>query len=1662
MPLEENGLKIARERVTKVFQFLEAFNQLRNPVKRIVGEQSWVLWLHDLPDHPAVRIGVITEVPDDEGVAADTTDTIRPSTPDNVILQVSQPDLTPAPAPPPEIVEWLLPGWDRIDGAVQVLSSRGEPNETGQTVVVRFEDAPSRAQLLALWQGHRDDWVRNERPARDALRLFERLYQLNSQIERESEQVELVLGDGILDWQLPAGGIHHPILLLRLQMKFDPSVPQFTISETDRPVELYSAPLPTTVDGGAIGQCRKQLDQLQCHPLGSEPTDRFLRTFVQRCLPGGQFLGRGQPQGQADYPRVGRDPLLFLRSRTLGFAAAIQKVLEALQSGQDPPQSLIRLVGEETPLSDLKSTDISDPAVLGNEDQRILLSKPANPKQLQIAQRLEKYGSVLVQGPPGTGKTHTIGNLVGHLLAQGKTVLVTSHTTKALRMVRQQVVEGLRPLCVSVLERDAESREQLTSSIGTIVSKSSNDADQLDREATELRKRRIDILSKLREGREKLRRARADEYDPIVVAGENHNPSDAARKVADGQTQDSWIPGPVTPGAPLPLSQGELSELYYTNIRVTAQDERDLAAGIPSPAVLLSPHEFASVADSLTQLAGSDRKWRSDLWQEPHDCKTSEALDTFLQELKHAAGDLLDQTPWTIAAIDAGRNGGQDREPWDSLIRNITAVRDEAAAVQETLLTYGPSLADDESLDYQALMLGEIAEHLERGGHLGWWTLFTKKPWKLLLERILVGGKRPWDVEHFHALQALAHLTIARRELLARWERQMVPLGGPVVAELGDRPELRLAQFCQPLSDALDWYATKWTPLERDFKSHGFQWQILLKEMPITLAEHAELFRRRDATLTLLPRIFSARANRLEHERLEEKLNSLASRLSIQGAGQGSAQVVRNLRESVAKRDSPSYREAYELLVYLQGTQETLKKRNDLLRRLEASAPAWAAAVRDRRPPHDGRDLPGEPASAAWLWRQLYDELERRGSTSLEALQKEIAELTDQLQQVTSELIDRQAWAAQIRRTSLSQRQALTGWLGVTDKIGMGTSRQTPRRQAEARRLLSLSQAAVPVWIMPLARAVENFNPAQSPFDVVIIDEASQLDVMGLLALYMGKQVIVVGDNQQVSPEAVGLNLDQVTQLQEEFLIRTGIPNPLLYDGQTSVYDLAETCFGGGIRLVEHFRCAPEIIQFSNDLSYNGEIEPLRDMSSVRLKPHVLAYRVEGASSTDKVNETEALALASLLVAATEQPEYQKNEKGEPVSFGVISLVGEDQAFLIDGLLRRHLSPVEYDRRRIVCGNAAHFQGDERDVMFLSVVDGPRATALDLIEAEPAGRFEKGASNVGIPQADFLRMKQASGFQKRFNVAASRARDQMWVVHSLDPQNNLKPGDLRRLLIEHAQDPHALMQLLDRGLKRAESEFERQVLRRLVSAGYRVTSQWKVGYKRIDLVVEGGGKRLAVECDGDRYHPPEKWGEDMLRQAMLERLGWTFVRIRGTKFFRDPHGAMQPVFARLEALGIAKESPGPSAQGGNSGDSELRDRIVRRAEELRRDWQSSREPSSAQAPRILPKQGRRVTAKKTDSDPMMPSPKIGGTRQALPGLQQSRTPPVAAESDLLSYLSQRGLEIIDKRSTGGGLWVVGDQYLSGLMQQLRARGTRFEFMRDGAQVTGGRPAWFTT
>ena len=1244
------------------------------------------------------------------------------------------------------------------------------------------------------------------------------------------------------------------------------------------------------INASGIEQRRKELADSPYHPLGSAETDAYLKALIQTISPThGEFCD--EPEDEAgEYPQMWREPVIFVRKRSTGFANAITSILDDIDQREAFPPAFGLITGI-SPDSDGHSTadagspgDAAAPPQINDEE--ILLAKEANAEQMQIIRRLSFAGSVLVQGPPGTGKTHTIGNIIGHLLSQGQRILVTSHTPKALRVLRSQIPKDLQALCVSVLGSDVDARKQLEAAIAEINMRLGRDTVQtLTQSIERLTQERRKILEDNRTLTRKLRMALESEYLPINLFGKSLTPADAARHVAKFEKQYSWLPSPITWESPFPITDEDLTFLYGTNEDFTAQEEQDACRPLPDLTELPTVAQFDDLIKDISNLRATDLDFKKEFWREDCDADSKNLAQLLRDIAKEFSGNHRNQS-WRPYAIVAGVQGGSHREVWEVFGKKISKAY-ELNSRHILTLHFKPTLSGNMALAKQCEIIEEILAHLDQGGKLGAVKLMTRGEWRKLINTASVSTGRPNRREHFTALHCLARLMQAREEISQLWEQLIAARGGSAFSDLGSNPEQAAHPLAAEITYCLDWHQSVWLPLIERVQRLGLNIDKVLTEIPRevspnttvywTNSKTADYYLAEKASTDILPDIIEAQIRRTRLTECEKQLEQLERKLFQYGSNEANHGCICQLLAAVRSRDIGSYRQAMDYTQKLHKIQPVVIRCKAMIASIAKSAPSWAAAIANRVPPHDTKLVP-DSSVQAWEWRQLLEEIVRRNELDAHALQRKIDQNKRILRDVTISLISAKAWAKQIGRVQGNQpmRQALVGWLDTYKKLKSTQKAEIKwKLLSESRKLMKLSSRAVPVWIMPLAAVSENFDPASNGFDVVIIDEASQADLNALIAMYQADKVVIVGDHEQVTPDAVGQNLSLMHNLIDTYL--KDIPNSRLFDNRFSVYDLGRQSFGEAICLVEHFRCVPEIIAFSNRLSYDGRIRPLRESTSTHLKPACIEYRVDGVAQ-NQVNWKEAETITDFIKAMCKHPAYAGK------TIGTISMVGESQAYAIDKKLREALDPLDYDKRRMLCGNSANFQGDERDIIFLSVIDSGKDMGEGPLARRGEGAFE--------------------AFKKRYNVACSRAKDQLWVIHSLDPHNDLKPGDLRRDLILHAQDPAATIRMFEQEEKRAESEFERDVIRILANKGYRLQTQWKVGYYRIDIVVQGNGKRLAVECDGDRWHPIEKLADDMARQAILERLGWTFARIRGSEFYRRPTEAMRPVFDQIDSMGI--------------------------------------------------------------------------------------------------------------------------------------------------------------
>jgi very-short-patch-repair endonuclease/cellulose biosynthesis protein BcsQ len=1514
-----------KEKLVKLFTYLKELNALKYNVVNHIRDEIWSTYIKDLPrEEEYLKVVFLRET---EGCYPLLEE-------ENYILKIKKPELQPVPLPPEPIFEWLIRGWDneRVQAAhkEEALLTEGK-----EKVIVAFSDDQRRVDLWEAWLNLRNDWAKRQLKIVAIRKLFDDLYKIYADLRREPDTWELMLGQGFLTCLDEVGAlIDYPLLAKRLRLTFDPQENTLLLHNSDVPTELNMS-LLQMIPGfnGREGQTLKEdLAQHDYHPLDEKDTVDYLERLCYSLYQNSHFERDAFVSHRAEEVVVYLQPVFFLRKRTGGLLSSIDAIIEDIQETSYVPDSLLNILGiEDKKMIQDRPTVTEKPNLIGlanGEDEHILLSKEANQEQLEIAKRIEKYPAVLVQGPPGTGKTHTIANLVGHFLAQGKSILVTSHTSKALSVLKDKIADGLKPLCVAVLEDDKKDMDKSIDGITDFIGR--YDGNELEEQIDILTKERKAILLKLRAEREQLFQLRYAEYERIVINGEAYSPWEAARFIQKYGQEHDWIPGPVSLYEPLPLTQEEVAKLYETNVLLAVDEEEQLVHSLIPPEALLKPADFAQLLEAYR---GTDEELQENLkklsqyrpnilveekglrvgghslWQLTQKF-SQEQLEKLLVDAKKVVGSITIQDEWKLRAILDGKEGGDFKKKWETLMVKIREAMAILGEGQNLLLGKDIQIEAELMQGETIKVLEEIREYLKQGKKLRRLSLLLNGRWAKVLKRVCINQQSLRDIGDCEAVLCYIKGQIARQGLVSQWQALITKEGGPNPADFQEDIERICFKYLTDIEFALDWNDGYFVPFTQQLQEQGFNTTALFRvnhHGDSILEELKRIYETISIELPLMVEIIRAQIFFYEEYNGIIKQN-LGVLLPYCQKGWGHREkkfVGEELYGALENHDAQAFQKHYQRLQDLYVKNKSFIHRKEWLARLKVVAPDWAKAITQRQGIHGQGKVPGDIAKA-WLYRQFHFILLDMTRISLEDIQKNIEDLSMNLRHKTELLTEKLAWKHLLIRMEddLEKRQALQGFKLTAKKIGKGTGKRTPELVKQSRKLMSICQKAVPAWIMPIHKALETLDPKVNKFDIVIIDEASQSDISALTIMYLAKKIVVVGDNEQVSPLAIGENIERMGQMIDVHL-KNLLPNYHLYESRTSIYDIALTTFSP-ICLKEHFRCVPEIIQFCNLLSYHGRIQPLRDGSSIPIKPPTVAYRVKGSMQGD-VNQEEAESIVALMQACMAQPEYRG------ATFGVIALKGEKQALYIDKLLRERLDMGEYIKRKILCGNPSHFQGDERDVIFLSLVyvnegEGPLRMLSDGTEGM---------------------------HKKRFNVAVSRAKDQLWVIHSLDSHRDLQNGDLRKQLIEHALDPHAKQAEIKLKQTQAESVFEEAVIHDLVTQGYEVIPQWQVGAYRMDMVVKSGDKKIAIECDGDKYHQgEEKIREDMQRQAILERLGWKFIRIRGSEYYGDREKTMEKVFKALNQFGMAVKQES-SYEASRKIESRLLEKIKIYAQEVR-------------------------------------------------------------------------------------------------------------------------------
>ena len=1210
----------------------------------------------------------------------------------------------------------------------------------------RIVDHP---EVQQAWDRYVEDkwlpWTEEHNTWEKVHKVYSALFGIYQEQLRLGEEYELVLGLGLLTWQTPTGQrARRHLIVADAILEFEARLGKFTV----RP-HMEGTKLRPEFDMLDIEEQPAHAEETAKASLAAAEDDPWEKGCVEGVL---QALVHSI-NSQGDYndsleaknirasakPIVECAPALILRKRSAkGLTETLKRIKEQIEHGEDIPGEFADLA-EIRPKVGLESPNGPEEANSAF-DGEIFFPKPSNDEQRRIVDKIRAASGVLVQGPPGTGKSHTIANLICHLLATGQRTLITAKTPRALQVLEGLVPDELRPLCINLLGSGLEERRSLESSVGGILRK--NEEWNEDRAKYE-RLRLEEGLRNLREENVRVNRRLRD-----IRESETHTQSIAegayrgtAARIAEAVNRDranyEWFTDSVPLDKTCQIAANDLRSVLAALRQFTPEKRREL--GLAWPETLPSSERFANlVRNEASAIEEEESAARG------ADDRLADLLarnnPSSIEAIRNAFSSFRDTRRRLLAAPHSWMNDalrdvlGGNSSLWHELLRVtrdvIASIEELVATADETRVEF-PDTTDIRSLHDDARTL---KEHMENGGKLGW-GIFRPKPVKerlYVIKAVRIGGRPCSAVEHFSNLADALLVRIECEKAWGFWKGRSEKVEGPYALQLTG---------LKSLHDAL---------------VNALAIEELIAKCQKAISQCPGMGEPVWADESQIDRIaFSCRLAlaRIRKQLASEEIQGVEAPISRIAAKGGAHPVTDDLLSAIRSRDIDKFALGANTILNLEEQRQRLRNVDEYLSKLRSLLPQFTQSLEQTcsEPYWEGR---AQCVGDAWHWAQARYWIEDYiRQEDVPALVKRAKQIEDEINSIIAKLASLHAWSFCFLRLNEDHRRHMEAWQQSMRRLGKGTGKHAPRHRREAQGHLNECREAVPAWVMPLHRVWDTVYPAPGMFDVIIVDEASQCGVEALPLFYLGKKILIVGDDKQISPDAVGLPRDSVHRLMEEFLYDFHFKSS--FDIESSLFDHGKLRYGTRrITLREHFRCMPEIIRFSNDLCYSDTpLIPLRQYGPNRLPPleHVFlsgGYR-EG-SNNRTINRPEAEAIIERIARICGDSRYDGR------TMGVVVLQGEAQAQLIENQLLERLGAEEMERRRLVCGNPYSFQGDERDIMFLSLVAANN---------ERIGPLTKAAD------------------ERRFNVAASRARDMMILFHSVTC-DELSASCLRRQLLD--------------------------------------------------------------------------------------------------------------------------------------------------------------------------------------------------------------------------------------------------------------------------------------
>src|SRR5881394_2549625 len=455
-------------------------------------------------------------------------------------------------------------------------------------------------------------WAEDDRRKRKVLRVYTDLFSLYQQQKELGEAYEVILAIGQLRW-IPKPGVevNRHVVAVQTNIEFDSQKGVITVSpaaEGAKPrleedmLELDERPSPDV-----LTSLEEQVSRCDDDIWRNDSMINALKSFVHSIGGGdGSYSDELKPIEHATTaPQIRYAPAIIVRGRTeQGLLQVYGRILEDLKKRPDIPQGLLPLL--EIGWQGREHKEMERLSAAGEAE--LVFPLHSNEEQREIVTQLGAQSGVVVQGPPGTGKSHTIANLVCHLLATGNRVLVTSHAPRALRILKDKIPAAITNMCVVLLGNDRTALTELEQSVQMITQQlntwnpavRAEAVKELEAQLATVRARAAEVDKDLRAFRE------SDTHEhPEMPGGYGGTLQKVAQGLRAQQHRYAWLAQytqgienlPDAPG----ISNDEALDLLKAVRKMDAKHRADLQKGLPAAEEIPSPEQLqAMIDDELT------------------------------------------------------------------------------------------------------------------------------------------------------------------------------------------------------------------------------------------------------------------------------------------------------------------------------------------------------------------------------------------------------------------------------------------------------------------------------------------------------------------------------------------------------------------------------------------------------------------------------------------------------------------------------------------------------------------------------------------------------------------------------------------------------------------------------------------------------------------------------------------------------------------------------------------------------------------------------------------------------------------------------------------------------------------------------------------------------